>query len=1562
VFFIPRLELMQMKKGRCFVLLLVLLSAFVTTSNLALWGAPVDTRTLSFPILFERNLGQAPPAYRYVSRHGSIETLFSPAFIDFVTRTAEGPKIIHLRLLGSRADVSPEGRKPLGSVTNYLIGNDPARWLRGVSNDSEVVYPRIYPGIELAFHGNGDLMEHDFRIAPGADPTVVRFVLEGAGAQNVSLDSAGNLSFLSAGGVNLVFKRPVAYQESASGRERVDAQFAIGADHSVRFHVGAYDHKRELVIDPVFQFSTYLASSSYDIPAAVTTDSAGNIYVAGYSGPGFPIVNGIQATIAGSEDAYIAKLDPTGHTLLYSTYLGGSQANYPGAIAIDGGGNIIVAGTSSSNDFPHAGAVPPLTCEGNNSCYFISSLTPDGSQFNYSGLIGGIEGIYAPNQGRLAVDAAGNAYLAGITDDSHFKITKGTLATSVPGYPYDSTFVMKVAPTGALSYSTIIPGTAPQNPAPYQNVFFPAGIAVDSNGQATIAGMAGLGLPSTAGVIQPTFPNDPNAENASAGFALQLNDKASAINYATYVPGTDTIGGLAVDSSGNLYVTGATSETNLPVSANAYQKTIKAGQYCTCNSGFIAKLNGTGTAVLAATYLEGTPATGNEGTAFTGIALDSQSNVFVGGMTGSTDFPLVNPFVSLWVYGESAWDMVLAEMSPDLSSLLFGSFLSSVDQVFAAPQFSAIAVGQAGNLLVAGSTNTTDFPTTAGSFQQTPPNQANHGFVADLIMSTPAPSACIDSWSVNFGSVLVNTSNTQTIHLTNCGNATLHLTSVVSSSATVAATNTCATISSGGVCAVSLAYRPRDTSGVSGTLTFNDDTAIAPQVISYFGQGIAPQLSPSSGSINFGHLLVNTKDGINTLFFFNAGTAPLTFKSVSADGDFSISRKTCTGTVGIYSGCFIGVTFGPTAAGIRTGTLTIVSNDPVNPREGFSLVGIGDSVYAQPVIMALDSPTAQIQNGPITIHVTGANFYPASIVQANGIAQPTTFTDSGDLQATLSGSAAAQIGEIQITVSNPLPGGGSSSALPLTGFAVLNLSAASLASAPSAKFVYASMPAWSSTNPNTVLPIDAETGNLGTPIAVGNDPGLIALTSDGKYLFVVANQDQTVQRINLSKNSVEKIFNFPPNNCSYCGLQTAVDLKAIPGSPENFVLALTGEVALYNSHGLVNYVPTTYSAFGDFTSFAFAGHPSTIYTLPFTNAQSDFFNIITINASGLSFTLPEVYGVNATTGAQVVSDGTLLYTSAGEVWNPATQTQTGSFPITILNASSLPNLDSMVMDTSSGHIFTIGDQSYQSYSFSMFLSAYGKRSLALTGSLAFPTIPQPYAQNLVRCGLNGFAFIAEAPNGNSEDVYLLASSLAAAAGPNPVPGITSLSSSSASAGSAGFELTLNGQGFTETSVVTWNGVPLQTTYSANSVLTASVPATYLASSGSISVTVKNPAPGGGKSNVVQFVVTPPTPLISFSSATATFPSQKVGTRRTQVIAVQNPGTATLNISAVQITGANASSFRQTNNCGSVLAAGANCSLSLIFAPKTTGTFSATVAFTDNASGSPQSISLSGTGD
>ena len=1528
--------------------------------NLRAWGAAAETKTISYPVVFEKNVGQAAARYGYVSQHGGVKALFSGSDIEFSAQIGGRQSSIRMRLAGARPDVIPAGRYILPSVTNYLLGNEPSQWLRAVPNFSELVYPQIYSGVDLVFHGAGNQMEHDFRIAAGSDPGAVQFQFEGS--PRLSLDADGNLK-IAVGDGQLIFDRPVAYQESSQGRSSVEARFKLNADGSVQFDVGKYDPRRELVIDPVFRFSTYLASNSSDSAIAVTTDSVGNIYVAGYTGSGFPIVNGIQPQIVGNSDAYVAKLDPTGHTLLYSTYLGGSNANYAAAIAIDTKGNIIVTGTSSSNDFPHAGAVPALTCQTNDSCPFITSLTPDGSHFNYSGLVGGTTGLYAQKQGVLAVDGSGNAYIAGVTDDKNFVITAGTLATSVPGYPYDSTFVMKIESTGALSYSTIVPGNAPQSSNPYQNVFFPNGIAVDSLGQATIAGMAGLGLPTTLGVVQPIFPNDVSAEDASAGFVLQLNAKASAISYATYVPGTDIVGGLAVGSTGDVYVTGATSEPNLPVSANAYQKSLKSGTYCTCNSGFILELNGSGTAVLSATYLEGTPAVGNEGTNFTGIALDSHANVFVGGMTGSTDFPLVNPFVSLWVYGGSAWDMVLAEMSPDLSSLLFGSFLSSVDQVFPAPQFSAMTVGSSEELIVVGSTDTTDFPTTAGSFQPTPPNQANHGFVAGLLMSTAAPSVCLDAWGVNFGSVLVKAPHVQTVHLTNCGNSSLQIQSMVSSASTVTAKKSCATLAPGAVCAVSLTYTPQDTSFVSGTLTITNNAAIPSQVINFSGQGVAPQLSPATGSANFGHLLVNTKGVPDPLFFLNVGTYPLTFKSVSVDGEFSISGNTCAGTLQIYAGCSVSVVFAPTAAGIHTGSVTIVSNDPVNPRAAISLVGIGDSVYALPLVSSLKSSTGQIQNGAITIQVFGASFYPASVVRANGVSQATTFLSDGELQATLASDVTNAIGELQISVSNPTPGGGTSVTIPFTRYQVLNLSAAFLAASPSSNTVYASLPFWSPTDPNTVIPINALTGSMGTPITVGNDPGLLALSSDGKYLFVVANQDQTVQRIDLSTKLVEKTFNFPPNNCSYCGMQTAVDLKGVTGSSESFVLALTGEVALYNSLGLVNSVPTTYSEFGDFTSFAYAGNPSAIYTLPFTNAQSDFFNVITMGAHGLSFPLPQVYGLNSTTGAQVVSDGNLLYTSSGEVWNPAKKTQTGSFPLTVLNSATLPNLYSLVMDTTSGHIFSFGNQSYQSYSSSMFLSAFGTKSLGLTGSLAFPTIPTPYAQSLVRWGTTGFAFIAQGQNSSSEAVYVLSSSLASAVSTNPVPKIRSMSPTSILQDSSGAQLTINGQGFNASSVVNWNGSPLQTSYVDATVLTAATPSADLASAGSVPVNVVNPAPGGGTSNSVSFTISPPTPLISFSSSSVTFPAQKVGTASPAVmIAVQNPGTAALNISSIKIAGADATSFSETNNCGAMLAPTANCAVYVSFDPSLTGALNATLTFTDGAAGSPQIITLQGTGD
>ena len=1527
--------------------------------------------TQSLPVAFERNDGQAPGQYRFVSRHGSVDLFLKAEGADLILPGKVGKRHrIALKLLESRPDASIEGRGPLPGVSNYLSGSDSSRWKHDVPNLSEVAYRQLYPGIDLVFRGRGEEIEHDFRIAPGHDPSLIHFAI--TGADGIALNDNGDLD-LSLSSGTLLFKKPATYQETAQGRRAIESRFALDSDGSVRFRLGKYDPKLELVIDPVFVFSTYLAGSSGDWPVAITTDASGNVYVTGYTNStDFPMQNGIQETATGGPSIFVSKLDPTGHTLLYSTYLGGSSRNYGNSIAVDAAGNIIVAGTSASNDFPHAGSVPALTCDGNNECFFLVSLKPDGSSFNYAGLIGGKKGTSAqsgggPGAGNIAVDAAGNTYLAGVTDDSDFVITPGTLSGGVQGggYPYDSTFIMKVNATGAIVYSTIVPGVAQaDNAIPLNNIFVPSGISVDANGQAAIAGTAGPGLPGTAGVIQPTFPNDLSVQNASAGFALQINATASAIKYATYVTGTDSIGGYAVDSQGNSYLTGGTSEPNLPVGSNAYQKTLKTGQGCTCNSGFILKLNGTGTSVLAATYLEGTPlAPYNLGTKFMGLTLDSHSNVFVGGITGAPDFPLVNPFTSVMVSNAS---MVMAGMSSDLSSLIFGSFLSSTDQIFPASTFAGITVDHQNHLLVLGQTSTTDFPTTPGSFQPTPPAQAYHAFITSFDMSTPAPSVCLDSWSVDFGTVTAKQSKTQVVHLTNCGNAPLPI-PTFEPPATVVVNQSCgSSIPAGAVCALSLVYTPIDSSTLGQTLVLTDTAQIPTQVIQLNGQGVAPKLSPSSGSFNFGDLLVNTVGAGMPIVFSNPGNAALTISSVSANGDFSISQDTCTGTMQQGGFCILTVVFAPTAAGIRTGTLTIVSDDPVYPQAGLSLVGTGDSTYALPLISYLNSPTAQIGNGPIAVYLFGANFYPASTILANGVAQPTTYVNGQELQATLSASVSSAMGEIQLNVSNPTPGGGVSVSTPLALYQVLNLDAIFLTSVPGSSLIYASIPASAPTNPNTVIPINPATGALGTPIPVGNNPGLIAPSSDGSYLYVVANQDQTVQRINLSTNAVEKTFPFPPNNTSCCGALAGTDLKGVPGAPTKVVLAVSpsgypfAEMALYDDTGLVNYVPTSSEAIS-FSSFAYAGNPTTIYALPFTSALNPFFNVITINAQGLQLPPPTIgSGGNNTTGATVVSDGTLLYTSAGEVWNPATQTQVGTFPVTTYNDTSYPNLYNITMDTASGHIFVLGDEAFLGSS-STVLSAYRQQSLSLSDALSFPQILYPSSSNLIRWGTSGFAFIAQnPPDASTQSIYLLTSSIANPAASNPVPALGSLFPGSVPQGSADVYLALDGQNFVDGAVVKWNGAALQTTYVSSTVLNAVIPASNFTNSGTASVTVSNPTPGGGNSNALSLTIAPLAPLLSFSSSAMSFSSQQSGTSSSPLtVAVQNPGTATLTISSVSITGSGAASFQQTNTCGTSLAAGANCALSVVFAPNAGGSQTASLTFVDNAADSPQSVSLSG---
>ena len=1526
----------------------------------------------TLPVVFAANRGQVSATYDYHFHRDGLDTLFTRNGMDVVLR-GDSKHPVHIQFPGGNA--APEGARLLSGHTNYFIGQDRSRWISNVPLFSEVDYNDLYPGVSLSFYGNDRELEHDFQVAAGADPSQIALQIKGG--TGVAVGPDGDIAIDSPKGT-VILRKPVAYQMSSNGRESVQAAFRLSKDGTVRFELGRYDHARALVIDPVIVFSTFLAGTGSDQITAVTTDSTGNIFVTGSTtSTDFPTQNAMQPTAggtSGNQGAFITKLDPTGKTLIYSTYLGPAGfEGYGGAIAVDSSGNAIVAGISSSTNFPHAGSIPVTACHGNNNCFFLASLKPDGSAFNYCGIIAGTQGAYAGTANDpIAVDSAGNAYLAGSMDDPGFYVTPGTLSTTVLGYPYIQTFVLKVDPTGALAYSTIIPGNAANDPSQvFTNWFLPTSISVDASGDVLAVGWGGLGLPTTSGVVSPGFPNaSVNVESPTAGYVLQLNPTATAINYASYLPGTDRVGGLAVDPGGNLWIAGTTYETTLPVSANAYQKAPSVAGSSGPVSGYIMKVSPNATSVLAATYVDGTGVgQTNEGSSFTSIALDSKSNVFVGGMTSSADFPLQDPFVTEYEFTGTNYDMFLVEMSSDLSTIEFGSFLNSTTGAYAGSNFAGIAIDAQDHLIAAGLTYGGNFPTTSGSFEpQLPPPASQysspiHSFIAKIDLSVPAPAVCLDAFAVNFGKVNANTSTKQTVHVTNCGNAALNISAITSSDPTVTTAQSCGSLSPKAVCAIQLTFTPVSSLATSGNITLSTNAVTLPHSVSFSGQGLAPKIVPASNPMLFDHLLVGTQES-EVVTLRNQGQLSLSISNVSLTGSsFSLVSQNCTQTsVTPNFSCGIKLSFSPVSAGAQTGSLTITSNDPVTPQLVVTLSGTGDTAYAIPSISSISAPTVLINNGPVTENIVGNNFYPQSVAQLNGVALTTTFVDNAHLQVTIPASSLTSIGEQNLVVVNPQPDGGVSPGVAVTPYQTLVINPAFVISVPATGLVYAAISSSSTSNPNTVIPIDPTTGVMQTPIPVGKNPALLAASSDGSYLYVANQTDQTVQRINLKSNVVERTFPYMPNLfCSSCTNLAATDLATVPGSPQEVLLSQGSWLTLFNDAGLVNYVPNDgvcCMADPNFGSIAVAGNPLTVYALPFL-ITGKFFQTANLTASGLAYTrMSETnYGGNNTTGAQVISDGTLLYTSAGQIWDPSTQTEIGTFPVTTYNATSYPNYRVLNLDASLGEIYSVGVQNLGNTS-AMVLSAYGMKSHALDGTLNFPQVSWPNESDLVRWGTNGLAFIAPGAGSTDQEVYLLRSSVVSPTAVNPTPVLSTISPVSAVVGQPSLVLTVNGSNFLASSVVDWNGSALTTTFVNSQQLTATVPPSAIAQAGTAQVAVYTPAPGGGSSASANFTITSPTPAATLSAPSLSFGNvtQSVASS-SQTIVLTNSGSATLTISGITTTG----DFSQTNTCGASLTPASRCNIAVVFTPSATGARSGTLSIADNATNSPQVVALTGTG-
>ena len=235
---------------------------------------------------------------------------------------------------------------------------------------------------------------------------------------------------------------------------------------TVGFRLGTYDRRKPLVIDPVLVFSTFLGGSVADVANAITTDAAGNLYVAGGAlSPDFPVTPGVlqsmQKGSSGFGSAFVSKLNPSGTALIFSTYVGGTGGDAAYGLAVDSSGDAYIVGQTASKDFPVTAGAFQTTIPGSRTS-FVAKLNPAGNGLAYATYLGGnsaISYLCCDAAAAVAIDSAGNAYVAGTTYATGFPVTQGAVQTKIGSSLASNAYVAKLNPSGSsLVYSTFLGG------------------------------------------------------------------------------------------------------------------------------------------------------------------------------------------------------------------------------------------------------------------------------------------------------------------------------------------------------------------------------------------------------------------------------------------------------------------------------------------------------------------------------------------------------------------------------------------------------------------------------------------------------------------------------------------------------------------------------------------------------------------------------------------------------------------------------------------------------------------------------------------------------------------------------------------------------------------------------------------------------------------------------------------------------------------------------------------------------------------------------------------------
>jgi hypothetical protein len=630
--------------------------------------------------------------------------------------------ILKEEIIGGKAN-KLEGEKEAVTKVSDFRGKDKAKWKAGIPTYEMVNFGEMYEGIELKLKAYGSSVEKLFYVHPDANPGAIKIKLSGAKALKVN--EKGQLEAETELGI-VKFSRPVAYQEIKGKRIEIAVEYRIQnsefriqnvetnllnpqseiqnpkseellseVPHSqliYGFKVAAYDKTKELIIDPIF-LSTFLGGFSYDDAHAIVIDKGGNIYVTGETwSSDFPATAGAYNTSfhsADTQDAFLSQFDEDLTTLLASTYLGGSDYDYGRSIAIDPDGNIYVTGVTWSSDFPITPGAYDTFINGFADA-FVSKLSGDLTGLLASTYLGGSEHDFSNSIAINSSDSGGNIYVTGVTYSSDFPITLDAYDTS---FNSGDAFVSRLdGNLETLLASTYLGGFSSE---------FGNSIAIDSGGNIYVAGET----------LSSDFPITPGAYDASFNgggyfggdtFVSKLDGGLTNLLASTFLGGDlrDEGKSIAIDTGGNVYVVGSTESANFPTTPGAYDTSFRG--YVDV---VVSKLNGDLTNLLASTFLGGELREEGES-----IALDTGGNIYVAGFTWTSDFP-----ITIDAYDTSpngSFDAFISRLTGDLTKLLASTYLGG----FSSDDAHSIAIDANGNIYVAGSTYSSNFPTITGVY------------------------------------------------------------------------------------------------------------------------------------------------------------------------------------------------------------------------------------------------------------------------------------------------------------------------------------------------------------------------------------------------------------------------------------------------------------------------------------------------------------------------------------------------------------------------------------------------------------------------------------------------------------------------------------------------------------------------------------------------------------------------------------------------------------------------------------------------------------------------------